>query len=395
MYSSRKRLLTKLPFFLCNMVVILVLVGCGNAKTSASTTSAKNAKAPANQQILVQPVSGYSDVQTLDPALADEIPALSIDNMLYSGLVTLNDKLQVQGELAASYSVAADGTTWTFHLKPNLKFSDNQPLTSTDVAYSIDRAVAPALKSGVAPYYLSLIKDVTLRNTGKIKSLVGDSLLTPDKQTLIIKTSKPAAYFLQTLTYPTSFIVEKSLLDKYGNNFTDHLNSGAGGSGPWMVSKYIHNQEIDFVPNPHYFGPKPQLKKVVMPFVPQGDTTYKQYQVNQVDSAPVPSTEVANAQSQFGSQFHQQPLLDTYYLSLNYLAKPFDNIKIRQAFDLAIDKDAIARNVFHGTVIPTNHIVPDGMPGYNPNLTGPQGQKQTSGNAQLAKQLFTEGLKEE
>lgn len=391
MYSHRKRLLMLPPLILLGLAAALLLTACGGNTNVATNIS----KAAANQQILVQPISGYSDIQTLDPALANEIPALNVDNMLYSGLVQLNNKLQVQGELASSYSVAPDGTTWTFKLKPNLTFSDGQPLTSADVAYSIDRALEPTLKSSVSSAYLGLIKDAAPRNHGEIKTLIGDSLLTPDKQTIIIKTSKPAAYFLQTLTYQCSFVVEKSLIDKYGNDFSDHLNEGIGGSGPWMVSQYIHNKEIDFVANPKYFGPKPQLKKVVMPFVSEGDTTYKLYQSNQVDSAPIPSTQIANARSQLGTQFHQQPLLDVYYLSLNYLAKPFDNIKIRQAFDLAINKDAIAHNVFHDMVIPTNHIVPSGMPGYNANLTGPQTHKGTTSDVQLARQLFNQGLKEE
>lgn len=383
---------TLFSLLLLSLFTTIVLSACGGG---GNTTATSTAKASADQQILVSPISGYSDVQTLDPALTDEIPLLSINTMLYSGLVELNNKLQVYGELASSYHVAADGTTWTFKLKPNLKFSDGQPLTSADVVYSLDRALDPAVKSPVAPSYLSLVKDADKRASGKISTLIGDSLLTPDKETVIIKATRPTAYFLETLTYQCSYIVEKSIVDKYGNNFSDHLSEGFGGSGPWKVAKYIRGKEIDFVPNEYYFGPRPQLKKVVMPFVSQGDTTYKLYQNNQVDSAPIPSTQLADAQSQLGAQFHKQPLLDTFYLSLNYLAKPFDNIKVRQAFALAIDKDEIARNVFHNAVLPTNHIVPEGMPGYNPALTGPQGQKGTSGNAELAKQLFQEGLKEE
>ena len=79
---------------------------------------------------------------------------------------------------------------------------------------------------------------------------------------------------------------------------------------------------------------------------------------------------------------------------MNYLAKPFDNIKIRQAFDLAIDKDIIAANVYKGRVIATNHIVPKGMPGYYENLKGPDGTTSTKGNATLAKQLLQQGMQE-
>jgi peptide/nickel transport system substrate-binding protein/oligopeptide transport system substrate-binding protein len=80
---------------------------------------------------------------------------------------------------------------------------------------------------------------------------------------------------------------------------------------------------------------------------------------------------------------------------MNYLVKPFDNIHIRQAFALALNKDLIAHNIYKDTVIASNHIIPQGMPGYNPNLTGPAGVKGTSGDANLAKQLFQQGLQEE
>src|SRR5207302_5845724 len=80
---------------------------------------------------------------------------------------------------------------------------------------------------------------------------------------------------------------------------------------------------------------------------------------------------------------------------MNYLSKPFDNIKIRQAFALAVDKDVIAHSVWKDTVIATNHIVPKGMPGYNANLTGPDGVTGTSGDPTKAKALLQQGLHEE
>jgi oligopeptide transport system substrate-binding protein len=381
-----------LPIFLSILAIILVACGSSNSNTAPSSTVTK---APANQQILVLPISGYPDIKTFDPALATDYASITAVDMVFTGLVVLDDHLQVHNDLAASYSLAADGVTWTFKLKPNLKFSDGKPLTSADVAYSLDRALDPNLKSGVSPLYLGLIKDSDKRYSGAIKTLIGDSILTPDPQTIILIANKKAAYFLQTLTYPTSYVVEKSLIDKYGNNFADHLAEGSGGEGPFKVSKYIHGREIDFVPNPNFAGPKPLLQKVVMPFYQADDTTYKAYEANQTDQAPVPAPDLSVAKALPGGQLHQVPLLETYFYAMNYLARPFDNIKIRQAFALAINKDEIARDIYKGTVIATNHIIPSGMPGYNPGLTGPLGTKSTSGDPALAKQLFQQGLQEE
>jgi oligopeptide transport system substrate-binding protein len=93
--------------------------------------------------------------------------------------------------------------------------------------------------------------------------------------------------------------------------------------------------------------------------------------------------------------FHLLPILWTNYYTMNYLTKPFDNIHIRQAFALAINKTAIAKDVWKGTVIPTNHIVPQGMPGYNAQLTGPDGTQNLSGNTTQARTLLQRGIHEE
>ena len=160
------------------------------------------------------------------------------------------------------------------------------------------------------------------------------------------------------------------------------------------MASYTHGQNIVFVPNPNYYGPIPQLKKVVFPFYKEADTTYKAYQVGQVDAAGIPTQNLAQARS-LTAEFHQVPQLWINYYTMNYLVKPFDNIHIRQAFELAINKDVIAHAVWHDLYTPTNHIVPKGMPGYNPNLTGPDGVANTAGDPAKAKALLQQGLQEE
>jgi oligopeptide transport system substrate-binding protein len=389
MQPSKKFRMKLLPA--CLALIALLVAACGGGTTTQTTGSQK---APASQQVYVTPETGVADIATFDPGLSTDLPSISAIDMVFTGLVQLNDNLQVEPQLASSWNESSDGLTWTFHLRPNLKFSDGTPLTSADVAYSINRALTPAEKSAVGPAYLSLVKDSTLLNTGKISTIIGDSLLTPDPSTIVIKTTKKAAYFLDALTYSCSYVVEKSLIQTYGTSWTDHLTQG-GGDGPFKVSSYVHGKEIDFVPNPDYYGPKPQLSKVIFPFYKQSDTAYRAYQVNQVDTAGVPSADLAQAKTLPNGQFHAVPQLWINYYTMNYLVKPFDNIDIRQAFDLAINKSLIAQTVWKGTLIPSNHIVPKGMPGYDANLTGPDGVQGTTGDTAKAKQLFAAGLQAE
>jgi oligopeptide transport system substrate-binding protein len=378
------------PLLLC--LVVLLLSSCDLFGGNTPNTPAKPVKAPAKEQVYVAPILGVSDIPTFDPALAYDTSSISAIQMVFTGLVQIDDKFQIRPQLAQSWQQTPDGLTWTFHLKPHLKFSDGTPLTSADVIYSIDRALQPTTKSTVAPIYLDLIKDSDKLLGGRISTLINDSLMAPDPNTVVIQTKKPAAYFLTMLTYPSSYVVEKHLIDTYGANFTDHLVLG-GGAGPFKVMQYIHGKEIDFAPNPNYYNALPQLQRVVFPFYPHAENAYQAYQNGQVDMTGVPIANFNNDKKR--SDFHQIPQLWINYYTMNYLVKPFDSINMREAFALAIDKTAIASNVWQGTVIPTNHIVPQGMPGYNSALTGPDGTQSLKGNADKARSLLQQGLRDE
>jgi oligopeptide transport system substrate-binding protein len=388
-----KKLFTKLLPTLFVLMAML-LVACGGSTTT--TTGVPSAKAPASQQVLNMPFeNGISDIKTFDPALSTDAPSIAAIDLVFTGLVQLDNNLRIQPQLADSYREASDGLTWTFHLKPNLKFSDGTPLTSADVAYSIDRALQPATKSSTAPIYLALLKDSDKLVAGKIKTIIGDSIMTPDPSTVVLIANQRASYFLDALAYSCSYVVEKSLVEKYGTNFTDHLNEG-GGAGPFQVQSYNHGTNIVLVPNPNYYGPKPQLTKLIFPFFKQTSTNFEAYQAGQTDYAwGVPSADLSTAKALPNKQYQLVPQLYINYYTMNYLVKPFDNIHIRQAFALAINKDLVAHSVWKDTVVASNHIVPKGMPGYNPNLTAPDGVTGTSGDTTKAKALFQQGLTEE
>src|SRR6266568_9391315 len=382
--------------FLPTLLVLMamLLVACGGSTTT--TTTVPSQKAPAAQQVLNMGFfNAVSDNKTFDPALSTDANSIAAIDLVFTGLVQFDNLLKIQPQLASSYDLGSDGLTWTFHLRPNLKFSDGTPLTSADVVYSINRALLPATKSVVGPVYLGLIKDSDKLNAGKIPTIIGDSLMTPDPNTVVIIANKKAAYFLDALAYSTSFVVEKGLIDKYGDNWTDHLNQG-GGDGPFEVQAWNHGTNIVLVPNPTYYGPHPQLSKLIYPFYKEKDTNFKAYQAGQTDFAlQFPSADLNTAKALPNNQYQLVPQLYINYYTMNYLVKPFDNIHIREAFDLAINKDLIAHSVWKDTVVATNHIVPKGMPGYNPNLTAPDGVTGTSGDTTKAKALLQQGLQEE
>ncbi|GCE27999.1 ABC transporter substrate-binding protein [Dictyobacter alpinus] len=386
MRTQKKSALGIIATMLILMATVLSACGGGDAGTAKPSGD----KAPADKQVFNWPLVGIQDIKTFDPAMATTQTSLQAIGMVFTGLVSLDNDQKVVPELADSWNVTDGGKTYTFKLHPGLKFSSGREVTSADVAYSLDRALQPDLASPAAPSYLNLIQDSDKLLAGKIKTIINDSITTPDKDTIVIKINQPASYFLATLTYSTAFVVDKDLVTKYGKNFTDHLNEG-GGTGPFKVQEYTHGKRIVFVPNANYNKAKPTIK-VVSTFYKTSATAYQAYKNGQIDQAAVPTDYLAEAKA--GKEYHKVPVLSIFYYGMNYLAKPFDNINIRKAFALALNKDAIIKTVYKDVYTPTNHIVPKGMPGYNENLKGPDGTTSTAGNPTLAKQLFDTGLKE-
>ena len=169
MRLNKKLKLGFLPTFL--VLISMLVVACGGGGNQAGTTPTATAKqhAPQDQQILISGAEiGTGDILSFDPALAPDAFSSSAINMVFTGMVQLNDQLQVVCQLCSTYDVSSDGLTYTFHLKPNLTFSDGTALTSADVVYSMDRALDPKTQSGTAPYYMRYIKDATACAGGKV-----------------------------------------------------------------------------------------------------------------------------------------------------------------------------------------------------------------------------------
>jgi oligopeptide transport system substrate-binding protein len=355
---------------------------------------------------------GYNVV--LDPPLNTTLKDAATISMIYTGLVTFTQGLGVRGDAATRWDVDSTGTIYTFHLRPNLKFSDGKPITAADFAYSIDRALDPHLcdvgsaktyapggtcSPGGAPsqVYLAYILGAGDRYSGKISTMIanGDDarhgLNVIDPQTLRIRLSDPVGFFLESLTYSTSFVVEKSLIQKYpGGLWVDHLDEG-GCSGPFEIKSYGDSRVMTLVPNHFWeqaFGQTLTIKQVVRPVISSEDAEYQAYRAGQYDYTDVPANDFAFAHGQ--ADFHTVTSLETDYFGLNFAKPPFDNISVRQAFDLALNKQYIVDTVEKGGAVPTNHIVPQGMPGFNPGLLNPAPDRTQSltGNQDAALSLL-------
>jgi peptide/nickel transport system substrate-binding protein/oligopeptide transport system substrate-binding protein len=343
-------------------VFALILAGCG------TTTTGNAAK-----QVLNFPNVGTADVKTLDPGLIGDLSSAYALGLIDSGLVTLDvNTLEVKPDLASSWDASSDGRTWTFHLRSGLKFSNGDPLTASDFVYTITRAFTPDIdgKSGTASYYLGIndvpnIVGAADVAAGKSTTLTGVKAL--DDTTLEVDLIKPAAFFLDQLTYPVSWPVDKKVVDQFGANWWDgHFV----GTGPFILKSWQHKVQLTFVPNPNWWGTKPTLTEIDMPMIVSPDTAWNRWQAKEADIVGVPVADYPIAKALGSKEFFEGPQLSIQYLTLNNGVAPFNNLTVRQAFAEAVDRDTIASQVWGNTVLPSDHIIPKGMPGYDANLTG-------------------------
>ena len=394
-------------------IVPLLLSACGPQAAGSSALAA--------DQTFTYPYTRSDQIKqvVLDPAAVAYAADSTFSSMLYSGLVTFSPDLTVVGDAATSWDIDTTGTIYTFHLRPDMHFSDGTPLTATDFAYSINRALDPHLCDkldantygpepkgtgfcfqGLVQSYLGHIVGAMAYNTGSGSPVNGQgnnprtSVNVLDPLTLQIRLDAPIAYFLEALTYPMSFPVEKKLIDRYPNGtWVQHLDEG-GTNGPFKVAQLDATskpQSIVLEPNPYWeqaWGKKLTLQKVIRPLYASVDDEYATYRSGKYDYTDVPVQAYFTARGQ--SDFNEVPQLSETYFGLNFDQPPMNNLQVRQAFALALNKQYLVDRIENGGAIPTNHIVPKGMPGYNPNLLTPGSNPTQSltGNQAEAQQLL-------
>lgn len=363
------------------VLMALLLTGCGETAASGPGLAA--------DQTFIWPLTHASSFNDLivDPPNTPDVYSAGVIDLIFAHLVTTDHNLNVVHDLATAWEISPDGTQYTFHLAAGLHFSDGAPLTAQDFAYSIDRALDPQVcvpfaGPGCRPRTTSLFDIVGAldRVAGRIPTDIGVGIFTPDARTLLIKLAHPAAHFLEAMTTNPVVPVERTLVEKYGMNhqqhtdWTYHLNE-AGCSGPFIIQSYGDGKTLTFTPNPFWHGPKLTLKKVIRPLVLDVTDAYAGYQEGKYDYTDVPPEDYLAARDQ--ADFHEIGQLSEQFLGINALASPFNALDVRQAFALALNKQLIADRVLNGVSLPTNHIVPQGQPGFYEGLTAPGGPTRT------------------
>jgi len=305
-----------------------------------------------------------SEPVTLDPALVEDVYSAEYITKIFSGLVTLDESLEVVPDLAERWEVSKDGTVYTFYLRENARFHNGKPVTAEDVKYSLERACDPATGSHTAGMYLDDIKGVKEKLAGEKPEIEGVEVL--DKYTIRITIDAPKAYFLAKLTYPVAFVVDKENVES-GPDWTSQPN----GTGPFILESYDTKKGITLKAFDNFYAGRPLIDRIEFIF-PEG-SPFVMYQTGELDvvSVGVANIEqVLDPKNPLNKELLKVPSLDLMYVAFNVEKEPFNDPDVRRAFACATDRKAIVKALFKGMVNEAKGILPPGMPGYNEKVEG-------------------------
>jgi peptide/nickel transport system substrate-binding protein len=293
-----------------------------------------------------------STIDSLNPFVAFESDAYTTFEYIYPELVQYNTKVQFAPDFARSWQVSPDGLTWTFHTQPNAKWSDGKPLTAADAAWT----------------YTTILKyqnGATANSAGYVAHM--KSATAPDATTLVLTYKRPIANVLSQVQQTP--ILPEHIWAKYatgnGKALTRFSNSAPIVSGgPFILDKYTPKQIALFKRNPAYYGPKPHIDGLGLQFFATTDAMITALKSKQLDGVeiPVPPTSVATLKAaHFVVRSTPSVNFDDFIINSNPQRDPSHkellNPLLRQAFDAAIDRQAIVKTSLLGYGQPGSSII--------------------------------------
>lgn len=302
----------------------------------------------------------FDDIITMDPAEAFELSAGEIMGNTYDRLVRLdiNDPSKLVGDVAKSWVISPDGKTYTFEIKPGLKFASGNPLTADEVAFSLQRAVS----LDNAPAFI-------LTQFGFSKDNVKDKIKATGPLTLTMETSKAFAptFVLNCLTANIGAIVDKKLVmskEQNGDWGYGWLKTNYAGSGPLKLREWRANEIVALERNDNYYGDKPKLARVIYRHVKEASTQRLLLEKGDIDIARnLSPQDIAALSTNKDVKITSTPKGTVYYISLNQknatLAKP----EVREAMKWLVDYSAIGDTLIKNIGVIHQNFLPLGLLG--------------------------------
>ncbi len=309
-----------------------------------------------------------NDLTTLDPQVGYDWQNWSVIKSIFDGLMDYKPgTTELEPDLADNYTVSDDGLTYTFKLRDGVKFHNGRPLTASDVKYSLERAVNPATQSPGGGYY-SMIKGFDDLTAGRAKELSG--IATPDDRTVVFTLTRPDATFLHLLALNFAHVVPKEEVEKDGADF----GRKPVGTGAFKFIEWVPGQRIVLERNTEYFRKGiPYLDKLTFEFGQDPTVAVLRLHRDEVDIVGdgIPPAQFTTIMADPANKdlISEGALPHTSYVAMNVTRPPFDNLKVRQAVNMAINKQRIVRFI-NNRATPATQIPPPAMPAYNPDNKG-------------------------
>lgn len=343
-------------------IMTTAFAGCGGGGSASSSAASSAASGTASQAPASKTLSVCMgpEPDSIDPALNTAIDASNYIYHAFEGLTKLDkDGVTIVNAEAKDIKESSDGKTYTITLRDDLKWSDGQPVKASDYVYAWQRVVDPKTGSEYN-YIMDPVLNATDIYTGKNKDVTALGVKAVDDKTLEVKLASPTAYFKQLLSFAAFFPVRKDTIEKNGDKWTQDPKTYIT-NGAYMMKSWDHKDNLTFVKNPNYYD-KDKITNDTIKFVLLEDdaaqlAAYQNNELSFIDSMPTEEIQAWTSKP----DYHKIPRLGTTYTYMSTITKPFDNVKVRQAFSLAVDREYLATKAVKPALNPLTGFVPSGV----------------------------------
>ena len=358
------------------------LAACGgSASTAASTeTSTAASTEAATGEESTGTASGFtvqlgSNPETLDPALNSAIDGANTLITVFEPLLLIDENNEVIPGQAESYTVSDDGLVWTFTMRDGLKWSDGSDLTAKDFEYSFKRLAAPDTAAPYAETVVGMIDgyadatgnpdaDGNMTTEPDFDAL--NVVASEDGKTLTVTLSYPCAYFDKLAAFAAMSPVQQATVEANGDAWCTEPDTYIC-NGPYYISEWVPSERIVLTKNPNYVGGWDSSKivsdTITLLLLEDSSASYTAYNSGEAQLIKdVPTDEIPSlTKAEDGGDFYVDTILGTYYVSLNDAIEPFNDVNVRKALSLAIDRDYVANTIMQGTYTPAYNLVGPGI----------------------------------
>ena len=324
------------------------------------------------QDLTINALQGEPD--NIDPNRSSFATEAAVIRQVFQPLLRFDSRLTPQPAAASSYDVSPDGTVYTFHLRPDGRWSDGQPVTAQQFEYSWKRILDPKLAAEYASFFVDAgIVGADDWNSGKVPNADGVGIRALDDFTLEVRLSHPFGPLPDLAALWVVSPLRSDIVEANPTGWTQDPSTYIG-NGPFKMTEWVHQDHISFVPNPQYVAngtwPVPMLQRVTFLMVTSGEADYAAYVNGERDWTLVPDSvvPVVRQDSELNAQARQYNELTSFWVHVNNAKQPLNDVRIRRALAKAVDRTALIRDIASGVGLPLTSIVPPGMPGAQEGL---------------------------